>query len=315
VKGFLSGIDVKEEDLKDLSYVDINSLKEKKEKIRDKLNQKYKKNQEYNRKLWEDYENEKKELEKAISQQNARIDNQTSLVQDLWEKFKEFDSLNDYTQEKLGISNKPVSSYSRDEISRELQELINQFGDKRDFYNELQEIKEPDYIDARPDDSELRKIETQIEEAQVKNYKVEQAKKYKEQLDSLNHAEKKVNQLNKEIEKLENEHKELIQSSNLPVKGLKFDESGLILDDIPVRPDTISTSQQMELAFNIAIQKNKNVNVFKIAQGESLGPKRMQDIVRIAQNNGFQGFIETVSPDQELTIEEYAEINDTGNNK
>jgi hypothetical protein len=134
-------------------------------------------------------------------------------------------------------------------------------------------------------------------------------------LDSLNHAEKKVNQLNKEIEKLENEHKELIQSSNLPVKGLKFDESGLILDDIPVRPDTISTSQQMELAFNIAIQKNKNVNVFKIAQGESLGPKRMQDIVRIAQNNGFQGFIETVSPDQELTIEEYAEINDTGNNK
>ena len=63
----------------------------------------------------------------------------------------------------------------------------------------------------------------------------------------------------------------------------------------------------MELAFQIAIAKNKSVKVFKIAQGESLGHKRFQEIVRLAQEHGFQGFVERVSSDQELVIEQYNE--------
>lgn len=50
------------------------------------------------------------------------------------------------------------------------------------------------------------------------------------------------------------------------------------------------------------------VNIFRIGRGESLGAKRLQSIVNLAKENGFQGFIEQLERGQQnLIVEEYRE--------
>ena len=64
----------------------------------------------------------------------------------------------------------------------------------------------------------------------------------------------------------------------------------------------------MEVAAKLIIASNPTVKVFRIARGESLGEKRLQAIIDIARDNGFQGFIEEVKRGQDdLIIEEYTE--------
>jgi recombinational DNA repair ATPase RecF len=129
---------------------------------------------------------------------------------------------------------------------------------------------------------------------------------------------KNVEQLNAKLDEkkgketivttLLDEKEQLIFSSSLPIEGLSFDEDGLTLNNIPFKEGEISTSQEMEVAAKLIIAKNPTVKVFKIAQGESLGAKRLDAIVDFALKNGYQGFIENVVRGlDELVVEEYTE--------
>lgn len=56
------------------------------------------------------------------------------------------------------------------------------------------------------------------------------------------------------------------------------------------------------------IIKKLQLRNFRIGRGESLGAKRLQSIVNLAKQNGFQGFIEQVERGQEtISVEEYRE--------
>lgn len=111
-----------------------------------------------------------------------------------------------------------------------------------------------------------------------------------------------------DIAKLLSEREQLISSSELPISGLSFTDDGLELNGVPFVAGKVSDSQIMEVAAKLIIASNPTVKVFRIARGESLGEKRLQAIIDIAQKNGFQGFIEEVKRGQDdLIIEEYSE--------
>lgn len=110
------------------------------------------------------------------------------------------------------------------------------------------------------------------------------------------------------IKKLDKEKETLVLKSKLPIPGLSFTEDGLELKGVPFVPEKVSDSQIMEVAFRLIVASNPTVKVFRIARGESLGKKRLNDILEFAKNNGFQGFIERVVPGQmEIDITEYTE--------
>ena len=84
---------------------------------------------------------------------------------------------------------------------------------------------------------------------------------------------------------------------------------GLTLNDVPFVVGKVSDSQIMEVAAKLVIASNPTVNIFRIGRGESLGAKRLQSIVNLAKENGFQGFIEQVERGQEtISVEEYREV-------
>ena len=94
----------------------------------------------------------------------------------------------------------------------------------------------------------------------------------------------------------------------MPISGLSFSDDGLVLNDVPFVAGKVSDSQIMEVAAKLIIASNPTVKVFRIARGESLGQKRLQEILDLAKKEGFQGFIESVvRGQQDLIIEEYEE--------
>lgn len=124
----------------------------------------------------------------------------------------------------------------------------------------------------------------------------------------LEAARDKALAMDNQITNLLSERANLVAKSKLPIKGLTFTDDGLELNDVPFVPGKVSDSQIMETAAKLVIASNPNVKVFRIARGESLGAKRLKNIVDIAKKYGYQGFIEQVQRGQtEMAIEEYTE--------
>lgn len=121
-------------------------------------------------------------------------------------------------------------------------------------------------------------------------------------------AEKKARTHETKLSELQKEREQLIAKSKLPIDGLTFTDDGLELNGVPFIAGKVSDSQIMEVSTKLIIASNPTVKVFRIARGESLGEKRLSDIIEIAKRNGFQGFIEEVKRGQdEMIIEEYTE--------
>lgn len=121
-------------------------------------------------------------------------------------------------------------------------------------------------------------------------------------------AEKTARTYDDKLATLAKERETLIASSKLPIAGLTFTDDGLELNGVPFIAGKVSDSQIMEVAAKLIIASNPTVKIFRIARGESLGEKRLQAIIDIAKQNGFQGFIEEVKRGQtDLVVEEYTE--------
>lgn len=151
-------------------------------------------------------------------------------------------------------------------------------------------------------------VAEQLKKAEEHNKKVALVSDYLTKKKALETEEKRASDFDTQIDTLGKERETLITNSKLPIAGLSFSEDGLELNGIPFVSGKVSDSQIMEIAAKLIITSNPTVKVFRIARGESLGAKRLQSIIEIAKNNGFQGFIEEVKRGQDnLIVEEYTE--------
>lgn len=151
-------------------------------------------------------------------------------------------------------------------------------------------------------------IAERMAQAEQHNHKCTLVADYKAKQADADNAVTKANKMDADIETLLGERAGLIAKSKLPIKGLSFTDDGLELNGVPFVPGKVSDSQIMEIAAKLVIASNPTVKVFRIARGESLGAKRLQNIVEIARRYGYQGFIEQVQRGQtEMMVEEYTE--------
>lgn len=147
-----------------------------------------------------------------------------------------------------------------------------------------------------------------LAQAQEHNNKYQLVCQAKEKKAEYNAVKAKAEKMDADIATLSNERAELIATSKLPIEGLSFTEDGLTLNGVPFVPGKVSDSQILMTATKLVVASNPNMRVFRIARGESLGAKRLAEIIEIARKNHFQGFVENVVRGQEeLRIEEYTE--------
>ena len=210
-------------------------------------------------------------------------------------------------QKRLEDAKKEAKT-SRKNVDTELKEtLANIEAEKVDFekrkanadkWLEEYEANNPEQLDTA---EQLKKAEEHNRiNALVVDYM--EKKKQKEA------AEKTARTFEDKLGALAKERETLIATSKLPIAGLSFTDDGLELNGVPFVAGKVSDSQIMEVAAKLIIASNPTVKVFRIARGESLGEKRLQAIIDIAKQNGFQGFIEEVKRGQtDLVVEEYTE--------
>lgn len=159
--------------------------------------------------------------------------------------------------------------------------------------------------DAQPKEDAAEKLAA----AQNHNAKCNIVKMFHAKQTEVDAERTKADKLNADLDAYAKERAELVAAAKFPIDGLSFGEDGLTLNDVPFVVGKVSDSQIMEVAAKLVIASNPTVNIFRIGRGESLGAKRLQSIVNLAKENGFQGFIEQVERGQEtISIEEYREI-------
>lgn len=151
-------------------------------------------------------------------------------------------------------------------------------------------------------------IAAEIANANMHNEKHALVKDYLTKSTNAQDAIEKAAKMDEQVETLLSERANLITNAELPISGLSFTDDGLELNGTPFIPGRVSDSQIMEIATKLIIASNPTVKVFRIARGESLGAKRLENIIAIAKKYGFQGFIEQVQRGQtEMAVEEYTE--------
>ncbi len=106
------------------------------------------------------------------------------------------------------------------------------------------------------------------------------------------------------IESQKSAIEEAIKDIDSPVVGLGYDENGLMYNGIPVNPDSLSTSETMELGVKLKMAENQDLGIIFLERGESLGSARLKEIIDLCNRNKFQIVLEEVLRGQnELKIE------------
>lgn len=149
---------------------------------------------------------------------------------------------------------------------------------------------------------------TRVKEAEEHNRIHGIVAKYNDVVAEQKKAQKRVETHETKLTELGKEREKLINDSKLPIEGLTFTEDGLELNGVPFVAGKVSDSQIMEIAAKLIICSNPTVKVFRIARGESLGQKRLESLIDLAQKSGYQGFIEQVVRGQnDMVVEQYTE--------
>jgi len=262
-------------------------------------------------------EKDKKTYAKAVIAQEAidkkvtaatTNEQRTGVISRQNDRIKELESWDDTTKEV-------VDEYDADiaELEAELEAKIKEkknYVDNRAIEKEKAETQKQEaaaWLLANPE-QDLVALQKDIDDVEEHNKKHTKVKELEQNIKKLETLKKKKAKQEASINKLLADRKKVIKDAKLPIDGLDFDDDGLTLNAVPFRTGEISTSQEMEVAAKLIIAKNPTVKVFRIAQGESLGKKRLQAIVDFANKSGYQGFIEEVHRGQdELIIHEYTE--------
>jgi predicted ATP-dependent endonuclease of OLD family len=151
-------------------------------------------------------------------------------------------------------------------------------------------------------------IEKKIKDVSDHNKKHNQVKDYKLKSDVLEEKKKLQAKLNINLDKCIEKKEQIIEESNLPVKGLTFNDDGIFLNKLLIDEKQISTSQIIELGVKISVAINPKLKILRIPRGESLGTARLKSIQSFVKKNKYQVFIEKVQPSlNKLTIEVFEE--------
>lgn len=109
-----------------------------------------------------------------------------------------------------------------------------------------------------------------------------------------------ADELTFQLETMDQEKANLLKSANLPVKGLSFDDNGVIFNDVPF--NQCSSAEQLKISLGIAMALNPKLRVIRIMDGSLLDKENLKVIEEMAKDQDFQIWIERVETDDEIAV-------------
>lgn len=147
-------------------------------------------------------------------------------------------------------------------------------------------------------------LDAQIAQASSHNAMVIKVQDYKKEFDKMLKLEVQYGESTSLIETQRELYRTTVRELELPIPELAFDEEQLTYKGRAVDPNVMSTSEIMYLGCMIQIAKQPGVKVLVIPRGESLGTQKLNDLIDLGNEYGFQLLVENVQRGQnELKIE------------
>lgn len=101
-----------------------------------------------------------------------------------------------------------------------------------------------------------------------------------------------LNHIELEISDIDQDKRDTLESAKFPVKGLSFDESGVLFQGVSLKQ--ASSAEQIRVSLAIGIAMNPSLKVLLIRDGSLLDSKSRELVADMAAEHGMQVWIEAV---------------------
>lgn len=226
-----------------------------------------------------------------------------------------------------GITQETVQKYQApinvDEISAEKNRIVaanNHINDVRSRFNERAEkiaalelelaglkekqIQAESFL-AENKITDIKDLDAKISEASTHNTMVDKVKDYLQQISKMKELESQYGEESSLIDTQRELYRRTIRELELPLPDLTFDEEQIIYQGRAVDNNVMSTSEIMGLGIMMKVAKNPGVRVMVVERAESLGTKKLNELIDTCDMYGFQILAEQVVRGQEELKIEY----------
>ncbi len=139
---------------------------------------------------------------------------------------------------------------------------------------------------------EVTPLQDQLTNIEHTNKLVRQKQQKVAILERLQQAEKTVEDLSESIKDIDQDKRDALESARFPVKGLTFDESGVLFQGVPLKQ--ASSAEQIRVSLAIGIAMNPALKFMIIRDGSLLDTKSRELVADMAAKHDMQVFIEAV---------------------
>lgn len=139
-----------------------------------------------------------------------------------------------------------------------------------------------------------------LETAQATNDLVAAKAKRQEMVREIATQKQEVDDHETSVEAIDKRRQVVLKNADLPVEGLSIDEDGLSINGIPF--EQLSDSQRRRLVIGIATRLNPRLRVLLLRDASLLDDESLKDVLAIADEHGFQCFLERVGDGPEVKI-------------
>jgi recombinational DNA repair ATPase RecF len=161
-------------------------------------------------------------------------------------------------------------------------------------YKDLDEI-------AAEADKAKEPIREQITKADELNQRVRTNRRRKELLDEISVAQTKSDALSARLEEIEQDRQNQLASVKYPIEGLSFDDSGILLNGLPLNQG--SQAQQIKAVVAMGLAFKPKIPVILVKDASILDQDSLKEMAEMAAKAEGQVWLETIESEDPSAIE------------
>lgn len=158
------------------------------------------------------------------------------------------------------------------------------------------QVKATEWLSEFPEHKKevIEAVEKQLDDVENNNRDFTDAEILKKEIEIVEKMTNEIGEMTAGIESSREAIAIAVREMDGPIQGLSFDDETLVYNGIPVNPDSLSTSEIIELGIRLKMAENPEFGILFIQRAESIGAERFKLIKQIADKEGWQIIAEQV---------------------
>ncbi len=149
-------------------------------------------------------------------------------------------------------------------------------------------------------EKDVSSLENELSNLENYNQKVRQNKERTKVIEEGRNKANESESLTKKIDAIDEKKTTLLSEAKFPVKGLAFDENGVIYNDLPF--NQASSANQLRVSVAMAAAQNPELKVMLVKDGSLMDAKNLALLEELAKEHNLQVWVERVSEGDECSV-------------